>query len=200
MSPFTVPAPSVRDITGLLLAGGRGRRMGGADKGLLLLDGKPLALHTLRRLRPQVATVLISANRNAAVYQQWAPVVADADDDLRGPLAGLLAALGACPTEWLAIAPCDVPALPLDAFERLAGALDGAPAAFAVPDGQHHSLVCLMHRSLAPALRDTLAAGKPRVDSWFAAVGAVPVRFANAAAFANLNTSADLAAAQTSHG
>ena len=71
MSPFTVPAPSARDITGLLLAGGRGRRMGGADKGLLLLDGKPLALHTLRRLRPQVATVLISANRNAAFYQQW---------------------------------------------------------------------------------------------------------------------------------
>jgi molybdopterin-guanine dinucleotide biosynthesis protein A len=200
MSPFTVPAPSARDITGLLLAGGRGRRVGGADKGLLLLDGKPLALHTLRRLRPQVATVLISANRNAAFYQQWAPVIADEDDDLRGPLAGLLAALGACPTEWLAIAPCDVPALPLDAFERLANALDGAPAAFAVPDGQHHSLVCLLHRSLAPALRNALAAGKPRVGGWFTAVGAIPVRFANAAAFANLNTPADLAAAQASHG
>ena len=192
--------PSARDITGLLLAGGRGRRMGGADKGLLLLAGEPLALHTLRRLSPQVATVLISANRNAAVYQQWAPVVADADDDLRGPLAGLLAALGPCPTDWLAVAPCDLPALPIDAFARLARALDGAPAAFAVPDGQHHSLVCLLHRSLAPALRDALVAGRPRVSDWFAAVGAVPVRFADAAAFANLNTPADLAAAQASHG
>lgn len=192
--------PSASDITGLLLAGGRGSRMGGADKGLLLLDGEPLALHTLRRLRPQVATVLISANRNAAVYQQWAPVVADEDDGLRGPLGGLLAALGACPTDWLAVAPCDLPALPVDAFARLAEALDGALAAFAVPDGQHHSLVCLLRRSLAPVLRNALTAGRPRVSDWFAEVGAVPVRFADAAAFANLNTPADLAAAQASHG
>jgi molybdopterin-guanine dinucleotide biosynthesis protein A len=102
--------------------------------------------------------------------------------------------------DWLAVAPCDLPALPIDAFARLARALDGAPAAFAVPDGQHHSLVCLLHRSLAPALRDALVAGRPRVSDWFGAVGAVPVRFADAAAFANLNTPADLAAAQASHG
>lgn len=192
-------APSASDITGLLLAGGRGSRMGGADKGLLLLDGEPLALHTLRRLQPQVGSVLISANRNPDTYRQWGPVIADDDDGFRGPLAGLLAALCACPTDWLAVAPCDLPALPTDAIARLAAALDGAQAAFAMPDGQHHSLVCLVHRALAPALRDTLAAGKPRVSDWFASVGAMPVPFADAAAFANLNTPADLAAAQTGH-
>lgn len=192
--------PSASEITGLLLAGGRGTRMGGADKGLLLLDGEPLALHTLRRLRPQVARVLISANRNAAVYRQWAPVIADDDDAWRGPLSGLLAALGVCDTDWLAVAPCDLPALPVDAIAHLTNALHGAPAAFAVPDGQPHSLVCLLHRSLAPALRDALAADKPRVGRWFAAVGAKPVRFADSAAFVNLNTPADLAAAQTVHG
>ena len=191
--------PSASDITGLLLAGGRGSRMGGADKGLLLLDDEPLALHTLRRLRPQVGSVLISANRNPDTYRQWGPVIADDDDGFRGPLAGLLAALCACPTDWLAVAPCDLPALPSDAIARLAAALDGAQAAFAMPDGQHHSLVCLVHRGLAPALRDTLAAGNPRVSDWFAAVGAVAVRFSDAAAFANLNTPADLAAAQIAH-
>jgi molybdopterin-guanine dinucleotide biosynthesis protein A len=198
--PHIVSAPSASEITGLLLAGGRGSRMGGADKGLLLLNGEPLALHTLRRLQPQVAHVLISANRNAAAYRQWAPVIADEDAQWRGPLAGLLAAMRVCGTDWLAVAPCDLPALPVDAIARLADALQSAPAAFAVPDGQHHSLVCLLHRSLAPALHDALAADKPRVGHWFAAVGAIPVRFSDAAAFANLNTPTDLAAAQTVHG
>lgn len=188
---FAVPRPE--QITGLVLAGGRGRRMGGVDKGLVDWHGKPLALHVIERLRPQVAALLISANRNLDRYRNWAPVIEDPEPSaFAGPLTGILAALRATTTDWLAVVPCDLPALPLDAIARLAAGLGGARAAYAAPGSQGHSLVCLLHRSLASALARHVGDGGARVGAWFAAIGATAVPFADAAAFANLNAAADL--------
>lgn len=191
--PASLPAPTRDRITGLLLAGGRGRRMGGADKGLVAWQGRPLAEHVLKRLEPQVGALLISANRNVATYRGWAPVIEDPDpSSFAGPLTGILAALNAMATDWLAVAPCDLPRLPPDAIARLAAALDGVPAAYAAPGGIGHSLVCLLHRSLAAALAQQLAAGNPRVGAWFALVKARAVPFGQADAFVNINELTDL--------
>lgn len=190
-------APSRDQLTGLLLAGGRGARMSGVDKGLLLLDDEPLALHVLRRMQPQVGRMLISANRNHSAYAAWAPVIADdAPDAFEGPLAGIAAALRAIETDWLAVAPCDLPRLPVDAFPRLAAGLQGAAAAFAAPGGDDHSLVCLLHVSLAVRLDAARAAGERRVRTWLAAAAARAVRFDDAGAFSNLNAPEHLRAEQ----
>jgi molybdopterin-guanine dinucleotide biosynthesis protein A len=189
-------APARDQITGLVLAGGRGRRMGGADKGLVAWQGVPLVVHVLQRLQPQVAHLLISANRNLDTYRSWAPVIEDpAPLAFAGPLTGVLAALHAMRTDWLAVAPCDLPGLPHDAVARLAAGLAGRPASYAAPAGTGHSLVCLLHRSLAPALARHLAERGPRVAAWFAACSARAVPFADADAFVNLNAPADLASA-----
>ena len=188
--------PTCADLTGLILAGGRGRRMAGADKGLVFWQGAPLLVHVLRRLQPQVAQVLISANRNLERYRAWAPVVADADPDaFDGPLAGIGAALPLLAHDWLAIVPCDLPHLPTDAFARLAAGLRGAPAAHAVA-GERHTLVCLVHRSAAEEFAARRAGDDRRVHGWLAAIGSRPVPFADSAGFANFNTAADLDAAE----
>jgi molybdopterin-guanine dinucleotide biosynthesis protein A len=188
--------PTRAELTGLVLAGGRGRRMAGADKGLVLWHGEPLLAHVLRRLRPQVAQVLISANRNLERYRAWAPVVADADPaSFDGPLAGIAAALPLATHDWLAIVPCDLPQLPADAFARLAAGLQGARAAHAVA-GERHTLVCLVHRSAAEELAARRAGDDRRVQSWLAAIASRPVAFADSASFANFNTAADLDSAE----
>ena len=111
------------DITGLILAGGMGRRMGGADKGLLLLHGRPLAALSLERLRPQVGSLFISANRNLDIYAALGPeVLPYLLPDYPGPLAGIHAALSRIETPWLATCPCDSPYLPSDLVERLTAA------------------------------------------------------------------------------
>src|SRR5580658_1275779 len=105
----------IADITGLVLAGGRGSRMGGIDKGLQAHHGVPLAQHALRRLAPQVATTMLSANRNLETYAAMGvPVWSDETADFSGPLAGMLAGLNHCGTEYLATVPCDAPDFPLD--------------------------------------------------------------------------------------
>src|ERR1700761_8879843 len=114
-------------ITGLVLAGGRGSRMGGVDKGLQLHLGTPLALHALNRLRPQVAGLMLNANRNLEVYEAMgAPVWPDEPADFAGPLAGMLAGLSHCPTPYLATVPCDSPDFPLDLVARLMQGLTDA--------------------------------------------------------------------------
>jgi molybdopterin-guanine dinucleotide biosynthesis protein A len=196
---LALPRPVRATITGLVLAGGRGARLGGIDKGLALFDGRMLAVHVIDRLRPQVGSLLISANRNADRYAQWAPVVVDDDPAAyAGPLSGIRAAMAAAATDWLAVVPCDLPHVPRDVVERLAAAVGDAPAAFAAPAGHGHSLVCLLHRALRPQLDAAIAAGEARVGRWFASVGAQPVAFADAAAFANLND-ADAFAAAAGH-
>lgn len=129
-----------QDITGLILAGGRGSRMGGVDKGLQGFRGLPLAQHTLLRLRPQVGPVMINANRNLAAYASFGvPVWPDGLADYAGPLAGFLAGLERCQTPWLLTVPCDTPLFPPDLAARLARAAEseGADIAFAAaPDAE----------------------------------------------------------------
>ena len=123
----------IEDITGLVLAGGRGSRMGGVDKGLQNFRGLPLALHTLMRLQMQVGVSLINANRNLAAYESFgAPVWPDANNDYAGPLAGFLTGLEHCETPWLLTVPCDTPLFPLDLAQRLAAAADAEGADIAM--------------------------------------------------------------------
>jgi molybdenum cofactor guanylyltransferase len=182
-------------ITGLILAGGRGQRLGGVDKGLQPWRGKPLVDHALERLAPQVGTVLVSANRNAADYaSRGLRVLADASDDFPGPLAGILAGLRAATTPWLAVVPCDSPRLPLDLVERLAAGLaESTGAVVRREDGRLEPVCCLLSTALADDLARYLAEGGRRVEGWIAG-HATPVRFDrpdDAAAFANLNTPGD---------
>lgn len=186
-------------VTGLLLAGGAGSRMGGADKGLVLLRGQPLAAHVLARLAPQVGPLLISANRYVAAYTALAPgaqVLADAVPG-QGPLGGWLAALMACTTPWLATVPCDAPALPLDLVARLhaAALAQGADAAVATTGEGWQPTFALLRPELAPHLVAYLTGGQRAIRHWLVQQRLALVPFDDAAAFANLNTPDDLAAA-----
>jgi molybdenum cofactor guanylyltransferase len=190
-----MPAPTRATITGLVLAGGRGQRLGGVDKGLQPWRGKPLVDHALERLAPQVGTVLVSANRNAADYAaRDVRVLADASDDFPGPLAGILAGLRAATTPWLAVVPCDSPRLPLDLVERLAGGLAGSTGAVVQrEDGRLEPVCCLLSTALADDLATYLAEGGRKVEGWVSG-HAAKVRFDrpdDAAGFANLNTPDD---------
>jgi molybdopterin-guanine dinucleotide biosynthesis protein A len=188
------------EVTGLVLAGGHGSRMGGVDKGLQLLRGKPMALWALERLRPQVGTVAINANRNHEAYAAFgAPVWPDARTDRPGPLAGMLAGLTQCKTEWLLTVPCDTPHFPPDLAQRLGDAAlaAGAPVAMPVteqpPEGpMPQPVFCLLHRSLRSPLAEALAAGERKIDRFTKAHGHVLVPFADAAAFFNANTPEEL--------
>ncbi|CAG9163769.1 molybdenum cofactor guanylyltransferase MobA [Cupriavidus pampae] len=197
-------------ITGLILAGGRGSRMGGIDKGLQPLNGVPMALHTLHRLAPQTGAQLINANRNLDTYAAFGvPVVSDdtgggeAGTEVRfdGPLAGLLAGLARCETAWLVMSPCDTPFLPVDLVARLAQAVDAAQAEIAMPvtirdDGrrQPQPTFCLVPASARGSLCDYLDRGGRKVETWMASHRLVEVPFDDAAAFANINTLDELRA------
>lgn len=189
------PAPVREAITGLVLAGGRGQRLGGVDKGLQPWRGLPLVDHAIARLAPQVGEVLVSANRNTADYaRRGVRVLADASDDFPGPLAGILAALRASSTPWLAVVPCDSPRLPLDLVRRLAeGVAEGPGAVAQRADGRLEPVCCLLSTALADDLAAYLGDGGRKVEGWIAR-HAAPVRFDradDAAAFANLNRPED---------
>ncbi|MFL6700184.1 MAG: molybdenum cofactor guanylyltransferase MobA [Vitreoscilla sp.] len=192
--------PGRQAITGLILAGGRGQRLGGVDKGLQPWRGRPLVDHALARLGPQVGEVMISANRNTPAYAaRVTRVLADTSDDFPGPLAGILAGLRAAATPWLAVVPCDSPTLPLDLVERLAQGLGDAPGAVVQRDHgdgvrRLEPVCCLLSTALADDLAQHLAQGGRKVENWLAR-HALPVPFDrpdDAAAFANINTPADL--------
>ena len=160
-----------QEITGLVLAGGRGTRMDGADKGLEPWHGKPLALHALERLRPQVDRVAINANRNLPAYAVWGvPIWSDADADYAGPLAGMLAGLTHCQTAWLLTVPCDAPFFPANLASRLVEAATQARASIAfarAPDEtgvlRPQPVFCLLHQSTAPSLREYLRNGGRKI-------------------------------------
>ncbi|MQA40039.1 molybdopterin molybdotransferase MoeA [Rugamonas aquatica] len=193
-------------ITGLILAGGRGTRMGRVDKGLQPFRGATLVEHVMRRLAPQVATVVINANRNLPQYQAVAgaaPVLPDYLDGFEGPLAGLQIGLQYCPTELLLTAPCDSPFLPDDLAERLHAALleQNADVALAVtmeaeegvePYRQPHPVFALMKASLLPQLDTYLDTGARRMESWIKSLRVAEVMFDDADAFRNINTLAEL--------
>ena len=195
------------DITGVILAGGRGSRMGGVDKGLQTHHGMPLALHALLRLGPQVGHVMINANRNLGAYESFGvPVWPDPVGEYAGPLAGFLAGLEHCETPLMLTVPCDSPNFPDDLAARLAVALDAehADLAYAVTleDGleQRQPVFCLMKSALSESLVAFLHDGGHKIDRWFAQHRAVPVRFDDASAFFNANTAAELAQLQQPHG
>ena len=211
--------PQREEISGLVLAGGRGMRMGGLDKGLQPFLGVPLAQRALRRLGPQVGPLLLNANRHLPDYAAFGfPVVSDAPAEgtgFAGPLAGMLAGLRACSTPFLVCVPCDTPHFPLDLVARLAAGLarDQADIAMAAAPEQDVPLrllrpqpvFCLVRRALAENLAAFIAAGGRRVGAWTAQHATVLVPFAldgdDPAAFANANTLDDLyrfeAAAET---
>jgi molybdopterin-guanine dinucleotide biosynthesis protein A len=203
-----------QDITGLILAGGRGSRMGGVDKGLQNFNGIPLALHALMRLGPQVESVMVNANRNLSAYESFGSSVwPDASADFAGPLSGFLVGLERCETPYLLTVPCDTPRLPLDLAERLAQALvreDADIAMAAAPetgsDGEGSNctqirtqpVFCLMKIALAESLVQFTHAGGRKIDAWTAQhkTAIVPFDAPNddPLAFANVNTLNELQA------
>lgn len=182
-------------VTGVILAGGLGRRMGGADKGLQPLAGRPLVAWTLERLAPQVDEILVNANRNPDRYAAFGhPVIADRLPDFPGPLAGLHAALRHTGRPLVATVPCDTPRLPHDLVARLRAALEaaGADVAIARAGGRLQPVFCLCRRGVLGHLEAYLAGGGRRVAGWYAGLPAVEVDFDTPDAFANANTPEDL--------
>jgi len=193
--------PSADDsVAGLILAGGRARRMETEDKGLMLLCGQPLVQHAIERLRPQVNALRISANRNLESYAAFGlPVISDESPDFLGPLAGIARALATTDSPWLATLPCDAPLAPLDLVSRLRVALQprGGVAAVAFDGERLQPLFALLHRCVLPGLRAYLDGGGRSVRDWLESVDPIRVDFADIpAAFRNLNTPQDLAALQ----
>ena len=193
-------------ITGVILAGGRGTRMGGVDKGLQNFNGVPLALHTLIRLAPQVGQVMINANRNLSVYESFGvPVWPDATGlgNYAGPLAGFITGLERCETPYLLTVPCDTPLFPADLVDRMAEAMARENADFAVAaaceeDGQlrPQPVFCLMNVDMLESLAGFTQAGGRKIDAWTARHKTVVVPFDQPGdvshAFFNANTLADL--------
>ncbi|MBK9704245.1 MAG: molybdenum cofactor guanylyltransferase [Betaproteobacteria bacterium] len=190
---------SARSVTGIVLAGGMGRRMGGVDKGLVQLAGRPMVEHVLTRLRPQVDDVLINANQNLDRYAAFGvPVVADAIGGFAGPLAGLHAGMTAAHRDLVVTVPCDSPFLPDDLVARLLAGLVAGDAQLAVARtfDQPHPVFALVRRALLPHLTAFLEGGGRKIDAWYATLPAVEVAFDDEAdAFRNINTSDELAAA-----
>ena len=188
-------------ITGVILAGGLGRRMGGVDKGLQLLQDKPMVQWALERFAPQVDEVLINANQNSEQYSTFGyPVVPDQIPDFAGPLAGLHAALSRATHPLVATVPCDSPFLPADLVSRLQAALDadGADLGVARTFDQAHPVFCLCRREVLPHLTAFLESGGRKVDRWYATLKVIEVAFDDeAAAFSNINTRDELTQTST---
>lgn len=200
------------DITGVILAGGRGSRMGGADKGLQNFRGVPLALFTMLRLAPQVGQVMVNANRNLAAYESFGvPVWPDALADFAGPLAGFLAGLEQCETDYLVTVPCDTPLFPQDLVARLAEALEREDADIAVAAAREEDIgpesgtgsqvrpqpvFTLLRRELMESLVTFTHGGGRKIDAWTAQHKTVLVPFDQPgdepSAFFNANTLAEL--------
>jgi molybdenum cofactor guanylyltransferase len=187
------------DITGIVLAGGRGSRMGGVDKGLQNHLGIPLARHALERLAPQVGKIMINANRNLAEYRSMGfPVWPDELPDYPGPLAGMLAGLEHCDTPYLATVPCDTPNFPLDLVERLAHGISGIDGdmatAYTRDDGKLFSqpVFSLMKASLRDSLSAFVRSGERKTGLWGRAHRCAQVVFDDDSAFFNVNTLSEL--------
>ena len=183
-------------ITGVILAGGQGRRMGSIDKGLKMLRGKPMVQWVLERFSSQVDEVLINANQNIDQYQLLGhQVVPDEISGYAGPLAGLHRGLSVATHDLIATVPCDSPFLPLDLIARLTVALHDQQADLAVArtGDQPHPVFCLTRKSVLPGLTTFLQSGGRKIDAWYAALKVVEVRFDDEAeAFSNINTVEEL--------
>jgi len=187
----------MQDVTGIVLAGGQGRRMGGVDKGLQPLEGRPMVAWAIARLAPQVDTLVVNANQNLEAYRAFGyPVVSDAVGGFAGPLAGLHAGLLATHTALAVTVPCDSPFLPTDLVARLRAALDAQDAELAVAKTgtQPHPVFSLVRRRVLPHLERFLQSGGRKIDAWYASLAVVEVSFDDQAeAFSNINTRDELA-------
>jgi molybdenum cofactor guanylyltransferase len=191
------PQP-LRDVSGWVLSGGQGLRMGGQDKGLLDWQGHPMAWQVARSLAPQVSQVCVNANRHLETYVRWPwPVIPD-DADLpihSGPLVGILTGLRHCSTPWLQVLPCDGPTLPPDLVERLMNAAEQSQSDVAVPvtpaqgaePERHHWTSALIRTRQSASLADTLHKGDLRVRHWITQQRWIGVSFPRADAFININ-------------
>lgn len=189
----------INQITGLILAGGRGSRMGHVDKGLQVFRGAPMAMHVMLRLQPQVGHLMINANQNLGPYEGFGvPVWPDQIPDFAGPLAGLQTGLAHCETPYLVTAPCDSPFLPTDLVARLFAGLTEWDADLAVAvtgegaERRTQPVFCLMKNGLLPHLTAFLQDGGRKIDTWYASLNVIEVPFPDDAAFRNINTVEEL--------
>lgn len=183
-------------ITAVILAGGRGMRMGGVDKGLINFQGKPMIEHVLSRITPQVDQVIINANRNLDQYRNYGvPVITDNNDRFDGPLAGMQTGMQHARTDWIVTIPCDSPLLPLDLVQQLCHAIQTVQAisqpstmlAIARSPSGIHPVFCLMPCALKDNLSQFLASGQRRVSAWQGEHPHVYVDFKDEQAFTNIN-------------
>ena len=185
-------------LSAIILAGGRATRMNGVDKGLMLLQNKPLIAHVIARLKPQVDEILINANREIAQYEAFGlPVLKDENEEFIGPLAGFSLGLQHTKHKYVLTVPCDSPLLPLDLVERLLNGMTEALADIAVAssDGDTHPVFCLMKKSVLPSLTAFLEQGERKVSAWQKSQNYLEVDFSdNSDGFINLNTFEDLKA------
>ncbi len=200
-SPVRPASASImpEQVTGLILAGGLGRRMSadgqGLDKGLQPFGGVPMIARVIERFAPQVGHLLVNANRNRTQYEAFGhPVVPDAIEGFAGPLAGLHAGLVAAHTRYVATVPCDSPFLPADLVTRLGAALcaQAAEVAVARTGEQPHPVFMLVERSVLSSLEAFLAQGRRKIDAWYAQLVVAEVDFGDEDAFRNINTPAEL--------
>ncbi|MFC1680590.1 molybdenum cofactor guanylyltransferase MobA [Pseudomonadota bacterium] len=186
---------SIKQVTGIVLAGGRARRMGGIDKGLIDLDGMPMIAHVVRRLMPQVSGIIISANRNLTEYGEWTDrVVKDTIGDFDGPLAGMASGLDLVNTEFAATVPCDSPLLTKDLISRMYRECVSRAADIAVAhDGERLQPVFTMMRpSLGASILGFLESGERKIDKWFEQHAFISVDFSDRPeSFLNINTEDD---------
>ena len=192
-----LPPPLMIGVSGVVLAGGQGSRMGGVDKGLQPFRGKPMAGHVIERLAPQVDEVLVNANRNPEAYGQFGHrVIADEIEGFAGPLAGFERGLTHARSELVVTVPCDSPFLPLDLVARLRAALEFREADLAVArtGDQPHPVFCLMRRGVLDSLRAFLGSGERKIDLWYKRLAVAEVPFDDVpSAFLNINTPEELA-------
>jgi len=191
---------SSKDITGLILAGGRAQRMGGIDKGLIPFHDKPLIESAIAKLKPQTQSIIINANRNITKYAGYGyPVIMDETPDFSGPLAGFLVGLKACKTPYLLTAPCDSPLLPNNLAQNLSAEMDRGDfqlvyASSKEADGKvwAQPVFCLMRANLQDSLASFLLKGDLKIDRWFKELRSSTVIFDDPQVFANVNTPEEL--------
>ena len=191
---------SSKDITGLILAGGRAQRMGGIDKGLIPFHDKPLIESAIAKLKPQTQSIIINANRNLTKYAGYGyPVIMDETPDFSGPLAGFLVGLKACKTPYLLTAPCDSPLLPNNLAQKLSAEMEREDfqlvyASSKEADGKvwAQPVFCLMRANLQDSLASFLLKGDLKIDRWFKELRSSTVIFDEPQVFANVNTPEEL--------